>query len=74
MVTDEELIKMSYEIDDFLMNQIVKNNVEPINLSGIIIARLIRMNENVNSDEQFYKLVESIASKKHLEPETRTLQ
>jgi hypothetical protein len=74
MVTDEELLKISYEIDDFLLNQIVKNNIEPINLSGIMLARLIRMCENSQSVDHFYELIASVANKKHLEPETRTLQ
>jgi len=46
----------------------------PINLAGIVLARLIRMNESVSSEEDFYKLLHSIANKRHLELEQRTLQ
>ena len=74
MVTDEELIKISEDIDEFLLNQIVKNNVEPLNLAAIILARLIRMNQDSKTEEQFYKLVESVNNKKHLEYERKTLQ
>jgi len=46
----------------------------PINLAGIVLARLIRMNESVSSEEDFYKLLKSISNKRHLELEERTLQ
>lgn len=74
MVTDEELVKISYEIDDFLFEKIKETEMAPINLSGIIVARLIRMNESVSSEEDFYKLLKSISNKRHLELEERTLQ
>jgi hypothetical protein len=44
MVTDEELVKMSYEIDEFLMDQVINYNISPTVLSGVIMARLVRMN------------------------------
>jgi hypothetical protein len=74
MVTDEELVKISGDIDEFLLDQIVKNNVEPLNLAAIILARLIRMSQDSKTEEQFYKLVESVNNKKHLEYERKTLQ
>jgi len=74
MVTDEELVKISYEIDDFLFEKVKETEMAPINLSGIIVARLIRMNESVSSEEDFYKLLKSISNKRHLELEERTLQ
>ena len=74
MVTDEELVKISYEIDNFLFEKIKETDMIPINLAGIVLARLIRMNESVSSEEDFYKLLKSIANKRHLELEERTLQ
>jgi len=74
MVTDEELVKISYEIDNFLFEKIKETDMIPINLAGIVLARLIRINESVSSEEDFYKLLHSIANKRHLELEERTLQ
>jgi len=74
MVTDEELVKISYEIDNFLFEKIKETDMIPINLAGIVLARLIRMTETVSSEEDFYKLLHSIANKRHLELEQRTLQ
>ena len=74
MVTDDEVIKISYEIDNFLMEQIISNNISPMQLSGMILARLVRMNEGAKTEEEFYKLVHSVGAKEHLKSETRTLQ
>lgn len=74
MVTDEEVVKISYEIDDFLMKQIVDNNVNTMQLSGMILARLVRMNEGAKCEDEFYKLIQTVADKKHLIPDERVLQ
>ena len=74
MVTDEEVVKISYEIDDFLMNQVINHNVTPMQLTGMILARLVRMNEGVKCGGEFYKLIQSVADRKHLIPEERVLQ
>ena len=74
MVTDEEVIKISYEIDEFLMDQVINYNISPTVLSGVIMARLVRMNEEAQSEESFYKLVDSVSAKEHLKSETKVLQ
>lgn len=74
MVTDEEIIKVSYEIDKFLMDQIINYNLSPTVLSGVIMARLVRMNEEAQSEESFYRLIDSVSAKEHLKSETRILQ
>jgi len=74
MATDEELVKISYEIDNFLFDKIKETDMKPINFCSIVVARLIRMNESVSSEEDFYKLLKSISNKRHLELEERTLQ
>ena len=74
MLTDEELTEISYEIDDILFELAEKHNMMPINLSSIVIARLIRMNEAVNTADYFYQLVNTVANKEHLKPDAKTLQ
>ena len=73
MVTDEELTEISYKIDDLLVDLAKTHNIEPLNLSSIIIARLIRMNESANCDDHFYQLLTQVSNwtKK---AENRTLQ
>lgn len=73
MVTDEELIEISHKIDDLLVDLAKTHSVEPLNISSIVIARLIRMNESANCDDHFYQLLTQVPnwSKK---TENRTLQ
>lgn len=73
-MSDEELVRLSYQIDNFLYEIFKEKEIAPISLSGIVLARLIRMNESVSSEEDFYKLLKSISNKRHLELEERTLQ
>jgi hypothetical protein len=56
------------------MKQVIDNNVTPMQLSGMMLARLVRMNEGVKCEDEFYKLVKSVADRKHLIPEERVLQ
>lgn len=62
MITDNELIEITKEIDRFNIDMLVKYNIEPLNLTGIVLARLIHLNKN--SDE-FYKLINSISNREH---------
>ena len=73
MVTDEELIEISHKIDDLLVDLAKTHSIEPLNISSIVIARLIRMNESANCDNHFYQLLTQVPnwSKK---TENRTLQ
>ena len=73
MVTDEELIEISHKIDDLLVDLAKTHSIEPLNISSIVIARLIRMNESANYDDHFYQLLTQVPnwSKK---TENRTLQ
>lgn len=73
MVTDEELIEISHKIDDLLVDLAKTHSIEPLNISSIVIARLIRMNESSNCDNHFYQLLTQVPnwSKK---TENRTLQ
>lgn len=73
-MNDDTLTEISHEIDDVLFELSDKHTISPINLSGIVIARLIRMNETANTDEYFYQLVNTVANKEHLKPEIKTLQ
>ena len=62
MITDNELIEMTKSIDNFNIKMLVDHNIEPLNLTGIILARLIHLN---NNSEEFYKLMNSILNREH---------
>lgn len=69
MITDNELIEITKSIDNFNIKMIVEHNIEPLNLTGVILARLIHLNKN---SEEFYKLIDSILAREH--ENERTLQ
>jgi len=62
MITDNKLIEMTKSIDNFNIKMLVDHNIEPLNLTGIILARLIHLN---NNSEEFYKLIGSILNREH---------
>ena len=41
MLTDEQLIEISRAVDEFLIEQVVKHELPPINLSGVILMVVI---------------------------------
>jgi hypothetical protein len=73
-LSDEKLMKISYEIDEFLINQAVTNNVSLLSLSGIMMARLVRLSEEANCESDFYDLVQTVSEKEHLREKSRTMQ
>jgi hypothetical protein len=56
------------------MSEVLKHDISPITLSGIIMARLVRMNESAKTDNDFYELLNTVSAKDHLKPDMRTLQ
>jgi hypothetical protein len=63
MLTDEKLIEISRAVDEFLIQQVVKHEVPPINLSGVILARMIRLNQDAQTDTELFELFNSILTK-----------
>lgn len=63
MLTDEKLIEISRAVDEFLIQQVIKYEVPPINLSGVILARMIRLNQDAQTDTELFELFNSILTK-----------
>lgn len=75
MIDDEKLMKISYEIDDFLLEQLKSNEISPLNLTSIILARLVLLNKDGSSMIDFYRLLESLTAKNYFQSEkNKTLQ
>jgi len=55
-------------VDDTLSKILVDTDLNPLELSAIILARLVRMNEEFSSHEEFKKIMSTAMLKK---PETR---
>lgn len=59
MKSDEELIKISQEIDNTLAIMGLKYDITPLSLSAIVLARLMRMVEETEDRDNFMKIMAS---------------
>lgn len=66
MLTDEQIEKISHTIDNFMVEQVIDHEIPPINLAGIMLARMIRMNQDSETEEELYNLFRSILNQDHL--------
>ena len=73
MISDDKLNKLVLEIDNVLSKMIVDYDCDPLHLSSIILARLVRMNQEFESHDDFNKIMNSAILKRPTDNE-RTLQ
>jgi hypothetical protein len=67
MLSDEQIETISHTIDNFMVEQVIDHEIPPINLAGIMLARMIRMNQDSETEEELYKLFRSVLNKDHLQ-------
>ena len=63
MVTDEELLTISKKVDIFLSTLAVEHQVPALELSAVILARLIILNNEFQNQKDFRNLLNAIADK-----------
>ena len=61
MTTDEKLADISYKVDDILSNLCLDNDMGPLVLSSIVLARLTLLNDYAGSGPDFRQLVETVS-------------
>lgn len=66
MITDQELVQVSQDIDNLLTSLALQYKINPLSLAGITLARLIHL---TNHSDDFYSLMQSVANKEHLKDE-----
>ena len=62
-MNDNKLEKIAYEIDDFLAELITKYELDALVASSIILARLTRMNVEVDGGVEFKNLMRKAMGK-----------
>ena len=72
-MTEQKLNKLVLEIDNVLSKMIAEYEYDPLHLSSIILARLVRMNQEFESHDDFNKIMNSAILKRPTDNE-RTLQ
>jgi hypothetical protein len=60
-INDLDLMGPVGEVDDFLLQFCIKNKFPALLASSILLARLMWLNNQANSSEDFAKLLHSIA-------------
>jgi len=63
MVTDEELITLSKKVDEFLSTLAVEHQLPALELSAVILARLILLNTELQNQKDFRNLLNAIADR-----------
>ena len=66
MVTDEELLTISKKVDTFLSTLAVEYQIPALELSAVILARLILLNNELQTQKDFRNLLNAIADKPYL--------
>jgi hypothetical protein len=66
MVTDEELLTISKKVDIFLSTLAVEYQIPALELSAVILARLILLNNELQTQKDFRNLLNAIADKPYL--------
>ena len=62
-MTDENLIAMSREVDQYLLNFASKHKVSALIMSSIFLARLTLLNDTVGSGEDIRQLCKDISGR-----------
>lgn len=58
---EDIIVEMSNEVDEFLVNLAEKHKEHPLNLSSIVMARLLVLCKATNCLNEFQKIIEDIS-------------
>jgi len=67
MLSDQQLIDLSMELDEYLYKTAEKYQVGGLSLSAIVLARLIRLNDEIESRSDFDKIMASAMNVKPIQ-------
>jgi len=62
MLSDEQLVKLSSDVDTFLFNLAKDHEMPALALSAVILARLLIINDEMKTTDDFKKLLEVVAT------------
>jgi len=62
MLTDEKLLEVSTKVDNFLLEIAKENEMPALALSAVILARLMLINNEFQSTDDFKKLMGVVSS------------
>ena len=69
-MTDNDIIEIANNIDDFLIQQIEMHNITSLDLSAIINSRLRALNAEENTEGDYDSLLDHLNSQSVIVPRT----
>ena len=73
MPTEQTLLSITKEVDAMLAKIIIEHKISPLSLTGVVLARLCLMCEEMECREDMNELLETVTSR-DLPKRTATLQ
>ena len=73
MLTDEKLLEVSTKVDNFLLEIAKENEMPALALSAVILARLMLINNEMQSTDDFKKLMGVVSEAPILKNTTQPL-
>jgi hypothetical protein len=72
MPSDDNLAKLSFEVDDVIADFVNRYQIDPLSVTAVILARLVLANEFTGSGEDFRKLMANIPDIRPKNPDINT--
>jgi hypothetical protein len=69
MVSDDDLAKLSFEVDDIITDLMKRYQIDPLSMTAVILARLVLANDNAGSGDDFRKLLVNVPDLRPKNPE-----
>jgi hypothetical protein len=73
MLTDEKLLEVSVKVDKFLLDIVQEYEMPALALSAVMLARLMLINNEVQSTDDFKKLMSVVSETPILKNTTQPL-
>ena len=70
---DEEIMAISAQIDTFLLETAMEFQTASLELSAIVLARLLMLNLAVEQQDKFQELLEAVSKKPVLQKTTKVV-
>ena len=72
MPSDDDLAKLSFEIDDIIADLMKRYQIDPLSMTAVILARLVLTNDYTGSGDDFRKLLADIPNARVKNPDINT--
>ena len=72
MPSDDNLAKLSFEIDDIIADLVKRYEIDPLSVTAVMLARLVLANDYVGSGDDFRKLLVNVPDLRPKNPDITT--